>query len=230
MSSINPYYTFNYSQPEEYRFSHDSVFLARQVFELFNREQINNLRILDLCAGCGIIGLDFLFHAKKELDAYPISVDFLEIQEVYQSHFDANRAHLDQSPTKIRFIQSNYDALLQPPYEAHYNLILCNPPYFFPDKGRPSPSPFKNRCRFYIDSDFEHLIKGITHCLATPGQAYVLLRDLPQHGWNPLNEAKKIVKDCCEIQLLGDIRGTHLIKLSKTSAWDQSALSRSRNC
>ncbi|MBV2168118.1 MAG: hypothetical protein KUL82_05355 [Bdellovibrio sp.] len=65
MSSINPHYTFHYSQPEEYRFSHDSVMLARKVFERVSASAMENWRGLDLCSGCGIVGLDFLFHALK---------------------------------------------------------------------------------------------------------------------------------------------------------------------
>lgn len=219
MSSINPYFTFTYSQPDEYRFSHDSVFLARQVFELYTKEQIRSLRVLDLCSGCGIIGLDFLFHCQKELGVSPLRIDFLEIQEAYRSHFATNCERLGPTSTQIQFIQKNYESLLASESAAQYDLVLCNPPYFFLEMGRLSPSEFKNRCRFYLDSDFEKLVTGIAHCLARPGQAYVLLRDLQQHGWNSLKETKRLLRDCCNVELLGDIRGTHLVKLSKDNHW-----------
>jgi hypothetical protein len=75
-----------------------------------------------------------------------------------------------------------------------------------------SPSVFKNRCRFYIDSDFKSLLKGISSCLAINGQAYMLLRDLPEHNWNSLAEATKVLEDKMTINIIGDIRGTHFVK------------------
>jgi tRNA1(Val) A37 N6-methylase TrmN6 len=216
MSSINPYYTFEYSQPEDYRFSHDSVFLARQVFELVNKEKISSLQVLDLCSGCGIIGLDFIFHARKEL-GLTLKMDFLEVQQIYRPHFEINCERLGQTNTQIQFIQKNYETLLNAEHCSQYDLLLCNPPYFFVGMGKLSPSDFKNRCRFYIDSNFEILLKAIAHCLAPKGQAYVLLRDLPQHGWDALKETQSLLEGLCTLQLLGDIRGTRLIMISKNS-------------
>lgn len=122
MSSVNSYFTFNYSQPSEYRFSHDSVFLAREIFEeLKNKNEFkNSLRILDLCSGCGVIGLDFVFHILKEQTSdlnTPVSleVDFLEIQDVYRPHFEKNVESLGSlfslSKTKLSFLNTNYENL-----------------------------------------------------------------------------------------------------------------------
>ncbi|MDG0816879.1 RsmD family RNA methyltransferase [Bdellovibrio svalbardensis] len=214
MSSINPYFTFNYSQPEEYRFSHDSVFLARQVFELMTPEEIQNIKGLDLCSGCGIIGLDFIFHCQKEWGKTPRSFDFLEVQDVYRSHFVENVTRLGQVASSLQFVNQNYTALQNSENAGKYDLILCNPPYFFADKGTLSPSEFKNRCRFFIDSGFAELLLGISASLAENGKAYLLLRDLSEHGWHSLEEAKSILKGTLHIELLGDIRGTHFVCLS----------------
>ncbi len=214
MSSINPHFTFNYSQPEEYRFSHDSVFLARKVFELMTSEEIQNMRGLDLCSGCGIIGLDFLFHCQKEWGMVPTSFDFLEVQDVYRPHFAENVARLGAVKTKIQFVNRNYTCLQEPDFKEKYDLILCNPPYFFANKGTLSPSEFKNRCRFFMDSGFTELLIGISASLAPQGKAYLLLRDLSEHGWHSLEEAGTILKDSMRIELLGDIRGTHFVRLS----------------
>ena len=62
MSSINNFFTFNYQQPNEYHFSHDSVFLARKAFEYVQSNYTSYDQVLDLCAGCGVVGLDFFFH------------------------------------------------------------------------------------------------------------------------------------------------------------------------
>jgi tRNA1(Val) A37 N6-methylase TrmN6 len=214
-SSINRYFTFSYSQPEEYRFSHDSVFLARRVFELCRPAEISGLNVLDLCAGCGIVGLDFVFHCRSELDVFPLKVDFLEVQEIYQTHFAVNVQSLKTPAPELSFLNKNYNCLQEHDFSNKYNLILCNPPYFFSTHGVLSPSEFKNRCRFFMDSDFENLLLGIKNSLALGGQAYLLMRDLPEHKWNVIREAEKVLQGALDLTVLGDIRGTHFVRLVK---------------
>jgi len=73
--------TFEYSQPDEYHFSHDSVFLARRVFEFLRDKNIDPKTALDLCAGSGVIGLDLMFHLRSGGKQRPQVFDFLEVQE-----------------------------------------------------------------------------------------------------------------------------------------------------
>jgi len=104
-SSINNYFTLNYSQPEEYHFSHDSIFLSRHVFEIIKSQGLHYNRILDLCAGCGVIGIDLLFHINKEKLKLPLELDFIEIQNIYFPHFQKNLAlvgALLKNPIEIR--------------------------------------------------------------------------------------------------------------------------------
>lgn len=217
MSSINQYFTFNYSQPSDYHFSHDSIFLARRVFELTSPKQIPLLKALDICSGCGIIGLDFIFHAQKEFGLAPLSMDFMEVQNIYESHFKTNQKRLGPTTTELHYISNNYNLLSEEKFKNQYNLILCNPPYFFPTKGVLSPSEFKNRCRFYIDSTFSQLLLGITNTLYQNGKAFLLLRDLPEHRWSAIDEAQNILRGRLKLDRIGDIRGTHLICLTKDS-------------
>ncbi|MGZ3691925.1 MAG: methyltransferase, partial [Pseudobdellovibrio sp.] len=164
MSSINPIYTISYEQPEEYRFSHDSVFLAQFVYEHYKNQLTESTRVLDLCAGCGIIGLDLLFHFYSNHKKAPQSVDFIEVQSVYEKYFSTNALSLTeklQLKLPLNFLNLNYrDLVLSAGYKNKYDLILCNPPYFKKEQGRLSPSEFKNRCRFYIDSNFRELIQS----------------------------------------------------------------------
>jgi tRNA1(Val) A37 N6-methylase TrmN6 len=212
MSSINPYYTFSYVQPDDYRFSHDSVILARRVFEdLRGRADLGALEVLDLCAGCGVIGLDFMFHCRKELAVLPRRCDFIEIQEVYQPYFEKNAAVFP--PENIRYLQQNYAALTAD--SPKYDLILCNPPYFHPRQGTQSPSEFKNRCRFFIDSDFPTLLRAIAHSLKPEGRAYVLLRDLRAHNLDLLEEEREAWAGRLIVQESGDIRGTRLMVFTR---------------
>jgi tRNA1(Val) A37 N6-methylase TrmN6 len=67
MSSVNQKPTFNYSQPEDYHFSHDSVFLAQKVSEIIQKEELRLKSVLDLCSGCGIVGMDLLYYLQQNI-------------------------------------------------------------------------------------------------------------------------------------------------------------------
>lgn len=203
--TINPHYTFQYSQPEGYRFSHDSVFLARRVFELERARLKSDVRVLDICAGCGIVGMDFLFHARTELGVTGVNCDFIEVQEVYEPHFAENLRRFSSAPTgKINYWRRNYADFDAP---EKYDLIISNPPYFFGGEGKLSPSEFKNRCRFFLDSDFKTFLNVVVKSLNKDGSAYVLTRQ-------PLKRVLSIAPANCLIETAGDIRGTPLLKIS----------------
>ncbi len=215
MSTLNSHFTMNYSQPEEYRFSHDSVFLARRVFELWGPRLKPNIKVLDLCAGCGVVGLDFLFHCRAELNVLPQGCDFLEVQKEYASHFLANAKTFGESGIELRFILKNYADCQTPEFGSQYDLILCNPPYFRTHQGKLSPSAFKNRCRFFIDSDFSSLLEMIKHSLAPKGSAFLLMRELTDHGLDALAEAEMILGSRYQIKVVENIRGTPLVVLTE---------------
>lgn len=200
MTSINLHYTFRYSQPDAYRFSHDSVFLARRVFELEKAHIEQNWQVLDLCAGCGIVGLDFLFHCNKELGVHPQTCDFLEIQNEYEEHFAANCERLGLPNACLNFKKQNYTESLN----EKYDLILCNPPYFDPREQQLSPNAFKNRCRFFLDASHDDLLKSISLSLKATGRAYVLTRS-PERAASNVQDFGLASKPC------DDIRGTPLV-------------------
>jgi len=209
----NSSYTFDYFQPLEYRFSLDSVFLAQKVAQLIENEvRPANLKVLDLCAGCGIIGFELALHSLHKLD-----IDFLEVQEIYQSYFLKNKEMIypDARADQYRFLNLNYKNLLAGEFENSYDLIVSNPPYFFKDEGLLSPSDFKNRCRFFLDSDFKTLIRAIIFSLKPMSSAYVLVRSGIHHGRSPIDEINKILgaKGCA--QNIDNIRGTDIIQIRK---------------
>jgi tRNA1Val (adenine37-N6)-methyltransferase len=181
--------------------------MARKVFELLHGVDLAGKRVLDLCAGCGIVGLDFLFHRQNAGMSLPLRCDFLEIQECYEPFFRANAGNIE---TETHFITANYSSLLQG--KAKYDLILCNPPYFREGQGAYSPNQFKNRCRFYLDSDFATLIQSMANSLNPKGRAFLLLRDLSAHGVDVAQELRHILGR--PFAVAGDIRGTALAMIS----------------
>lgn len=176
MSSINKHPTFHYSQPEDYRFSHDSVFLAREIFDRHG-DSLSEAAILDLCAGCGIVGMDLVFHLLKE-KTFKGEIDFIEIQEIYKQHFVKNQETLQglfsESVLNFNWIQKNYADITD---HKKYDLIVSNPPYFILGQGALSPNDFKNRCRFFMDSDWPTMIHFMKASLKPNGVGYFLVRE-----------------------------------------------------
>ena len=102
---------------------------------------------------------------------------------------------------------------IEPQFAGKYRLIVCNPPYFLPEQGKHSPSDFKNRCRFFLDSSFDKLIESINQSLAMDGEAFLLLRDLEDHGLDLLADLQKLIRGKLKCENLCMIRGTFLLKL-----------------
>ena len=203
-----------YDQPEDYHFSHDSIFLARKVFELVQDSQLQPSNVLDLCSGCGIVGIDFIFHLKKAQFTLPQQVDFLEVQEIYKPYFQKNVSRLD-STVNCNFINENYKNFSALAKLRHkYDLIISNPPYFREGHGTLSKSDFKNRCRFFIDADFKELILSIEYLLAETGKAFVLIKSLDRHGIDVKKEMRQFTRKLT-FKKLGHIRATDLFEINK---------------
>ncbi len=187
------------------------MFLARWVFEQVRGKDFQTWDVLDLCAGCGIIGLDLLFHMQHELGTLPQSCDFLEVQSIYTEYFAKNQRLAPHCPGD--WILENYEAL--PRLQKKYDLIVSNPPYFFKDQGKLSPSDFKNRCRFFLDSSLDLLLQSVGSALKPTGQAYLLLPDNKANGPDPLDSVHRHILTSLHIETCGDIRGTRLLKIHR---------------
>ena len=218
MSSINHFSTFTYSQPHEYRLSHDSVFFARRVYEIICNESIEVSKSLDLCSGSGVVGLDLLFHMSEgKQNSMPDEFEFLEIQNEYEPHFNTNVKTLNSIKsldTKIVFSNTSYsDQSYLDKNRNAFDLIVCNPPYFRLGMGKMSSSEFKNRCRYFIDSSFKSLIESVEILLKDGGVCFLITRPLEHHNIDVIRDIKKHCN--LDIQILNPVRKSLFIKLSK---------------
>lgn len=209
----NTIVTSEYFQPDEYHYSLDSVLLAHKVALFYEAHpQIDQLKILDLCAGCGVVGLEFYCHLKKTAH-----IDFVEIQETYKPFFEKNLQLINPDATDFNFLLMNYNQMQISSFENKYDLIISNPPYFFKGEGILSPSEFKNRCRFFMDSNLEELINAILFSLVPNGHAYLLARPGIHHGRDLEADIKKLVGLKGETKVVDDVRGTHVLQITKKS-------------
>ena len=178
-----------------------------------NSEKHNYKNVLDLCAGCGVVGIDFIHHLQSGNLKTPESIDFLEVQNIYNSHFARNISQIS-GLSSFNFLTMNYNKVFShDDLKNKYDLIICNPPYFRIDRGILSTSDFKNRCRFFIDSDFDQLIKSIRYLLKSDGVAYVLIKDLQQNGISMDAEIRKF-SDFLNFTRCGMIRQTDFYRIS----------------
>ncbi|MBC7714367.1 MAG: methyltransferase [Rhizobacter sp.] len=211
--SKNTIYSYSYHQPEDYRFSLDSVFLAQKVAEVLKTHHApETLRVLDLCSGCGVVGLELNFNLKSVN-----KIDFLEVQDVYRPFFEKNAEQAKSESSEFNFLCMNYADLLKDSFKEKYDVIVSNPPYFFMGEGLLSPNEFKNRCRFFIDSDFKILISSTLYSLKPEGRAFLLVRPGTHHGRNLQDEIKKLSAGLATVQVLDEVRGTNIVELIKNS-------------
>lgn len=154
----------SYSQPDFYKFNSDSVELAKYAASEFKHSK--NIKVLDLCCGCGVVGLEFY------KDHHNISrLDFLENQKEFKSHIERNSTSLECSS---EILLENYHQFIT---SEKYDLILCNPPYFKSGHGRVSPNMQRQKCRTFKDGDIEGLVSFLSSSLAQNGVAFIVHRE-----------------------------------------------------
>ena len=212
----NTIYTISYSQPAEYHFSLDSVFLPQRIDKWLEEKKIRPQNVADMCSGSGVVGLELLFHLCHRQSA-PKKIDFIEIQNGYVSHFEKNKQKMQNllnDFTPVNLILGNYENLIdEPGQQSIYDLIVCNPPYFHLGEGTLSPSEFKNRCRYFIDSDFSHLLKWFKSALTSEGSAFLLIRT---ENSMTLSMVKRLAnQQGLAVEVLGDVRGSEYLRMSR---------------
>jgi tRNA1Val (adenine37-N6)-methyltransferase len=193
-----------YSQPDEYHFCQDSILFAKFVASK-TKAIPQNFKALDLCAGCGVIGLELSHHIPDLKD-----FDFIEVQNLFEPHFESNKRSFNKKD--FRFLNCNFETLLNEK-PAQYDLIVANPPYFSSDEGRLSENQPQDRARFFIDSTFEKFVETILHLLKPEGEAYFLAKSGDIHGRNLLRTLQLIILGRRQPSIVGDIRGTKVVMI-----------------
>lgn len=183
---------FQYSQPDFYHFSEDSISLSKEVANFIIKDNKGNLSSLDLCAGTGIVGLELLHRTDLISE-----MDFCEIQKPFIKHLKKNIDYYNSINSKVIFniINSSFETLNNIRHTNKYNLIVCNPPYFEEGAGRYSKNLERNKCRFLIGNTFYDLIYSIVNSLKINGNAFIIGRFNNTHINNYNSELRRQKSD-----------------------------------
>lgn len=205
-------FTHRYSQPKEHRYSIDSIELCWKLGRILNqRNHKHKLRVMDLCSGCGVMGLE-IAHWCTRVE----HVDFIEVQSEYVQFFNANLKITGRSAEHFVYYDLNYrDISRYPNLNNNSDLIVCNPPYFRMETGSVGKSTFRNRCHYLIDSDLQRLCSAILFSLRPRGEAYILVKDLSAQGINQLAELETQFRNQASVEKVGQARGVDVVGVVK---------------
>lgn len=216
MSPIVPLvaFTYAYSQPDAYHFCQDSVLAPRLIAADVMARDISDLRALDVCAGCGVLGFELLHALGERRDAIT-SFDFVELNGAFAPHFRANLDITANLHLPTRWLEMNYTRLQSPDFRHRYDLIIANPPYFQREEGTLSENDMNNRARFFLDASLEDLLRAFANALAPSGRAYFLMKSGKKHGRDVFTRARIELFDF-HLERLADVRGTDLIRMTNS--------------
>lgn len=179
----------DYIQPDFYHFSQDSIFLARLVVS--DGVDLAAKNLLDLCAGCGVVGLEVTKQLKTIEELCSV-----EYQEVYIPYIKKN-IEMFSPGVKSEIISSSLGELK---LKKKYDCIVTNPPYFKAGSGRVSPLPEKQISRTFEIDSLNILLEKIKEYRASTGVAYIVFpsgdlesRELfLQYGYSEYQREKQV--------------------------------------
>jgi tRNA1Val (adenine37-N6)-methyltransferase len=151
----------DYSQPDFYRFNSDSLELVRWVLSLHLKPQ----RLLDLGAGCGVIGLEY--HLKNPVG----EVVLVEAQQEFLPHLERNSKDKNAKIRNCSFAEFSSDKA--------FDLILCNPPYYLEGRGERSLNLRRHQARTFVLDGWPELLKCIERSLSPEGRSFIVVKDDP---------------------------------------------------
>ena len=157
----------DYQQPDFYHFDEDSIALAKYVIANF-KNLPPPVKMGDFFCGCGVIGLEIIDHG-----VLPGEIIFIEKNSKFLNYITQNIFNFEVSKNiQSRIFNKNiFDVV-----EKDFDLIVANPPYFYPNKNRKSSNIDKYQARFFDDYNFVDVIEKVLMSLSVSGKAYILFR------------------------------------------------------
>lgn len=153
----------DYKQSPFYRFSEDSICLAKYIESKISETD----HVLDLGAGSGVIGIEVANALNaKVLTLVDVQSEWKEIQQYNLDHF------LKSGTGEI--VVSSFKEWMP---LRKYDLIVCNPPYYLPGHGQPNEDRRKEIARSFVIDGWEELLKAIQRSLSSDGIAFLVVKN-----------------------------------------------------
>lgn len=191
----------DYLQPDFYRFNQDSVQLVHWI-----RTSITNAEsIIDLGAGCGVIGIELSRILK------PNKLTFLELQKEFEPYLTHNAQEFLPQGLKYEIVINSFSRFVT---SEKYDLIVCNPPYYLPGHGETAKNKNRAIARSFITDSWKILMKTFSELLTIQGSGYIVLKADQKLYEMVLIEAK-VAKLSLKMHELGTLIVLELFRLDK---------------
>lgn len=146
-----------------YRFSIDPVLLAH--FVRLKKEE----SVLDLGAGCGIIGLILLYrfsHRISSLSAFELQPGLAALcRENVLTNSYQEKMNVRQGD--LRTIRNFFPA-------GSFSTVVCNPPFYTPGRGRTSSNPEALVARHQIECSFDEILSAAAYVVKNKGKLFLI--------------------------------------------------------
>ena len=167
------------SQPESgFRFSMDALLLAA----FAGREQVRG-RILDLGTGCGVVGLGL---ALDHPDFFGVGLD-LNSEMLRHARENVRRLGFADRFALLR-------ADVRRPFGLEpesMDLVLCNPPYRYPGRGRTCPDEAKTLARFESRAGLADFVRAASYLVRNRKScSFILLAERADELLDLLRESR----------------------------------------
>ncbi len=146
-----------------YRFSIDPILLAHFV------RLGKNEKVLDLCAGCGVIGLILLYRfgmAIESLTAFELQEGLVRLarENISLNHFTQKMQVIEGDLCKIKTYFS----------PESFSSVVCNPPFYAIGSGRISGNKEAQIARHQIACTLSDVITATTMAVKNRGRMYMV--------------------------------------------------------
>jgi len=159
----------DYQQPHFYKFNSDSISLSNLAIQ-YSKDSCDEYKtLLDLGCGCGVVGIE----VANQLN----TIEYLSLVEVQQDYQDSIQFNLQNLLIREVENKTSYKSFSQigEQLDETFDLIVCNPPYFTPGKGRKSSNVQRQICRTFEMDSPQILMKLILNSLSEKGKAFILM-------------------------------------------------------
>lgn len=146
-----------------YRFSIDPVLLSH--FVRLGKDE----NVLDLCAGCGVIGLILLYRAGETIH----SLTAFELQKALV-RLTRENISLNHFSDKMQVIEGNLREIALSCAPESFSTVVCNPPFYPAGSGRISNNKEAEIARHQVACSLSDVVAAAAMAVKNKGRVYMI--------------------------------------------------------